>query len=78
MPAALFRHDAVRGKVGAQALHHQLLAGAVGLGHQVEIALQFEGDAAFEVVGQQRAGLAGDLHGGFQVRHAARTLPRCT
>ena len=71
MAAALFRHDAVRGKVRAQPLHHQLLGGAVGLRHQVEIALEFEGDAALEVVGQQRAGLARDLDGGLQIRPRA-------
>ena len=67
--AAFFGHDAVRGKVGAQALDDQLFAGAVGLGHQVEIALELEGDAALEIVGQQRAGFARDLHRGFQVAH---------
>ena len=70
MAAALFGDDAVRGEVGAQAFHDQLFAGAVGLGHQVEIALEFEGDAALEVVGQQRAGFARDLHGCLQIRHA--------
>ena len=68
--AALFGHDAVRGKVGAQALDDQLFAGAIGLGHQVEIALQLEGDAALEIVGQQGARLARDLHCCLQVRHA--------
>ena len=57
------------GKVGAQALHDQLLGGAVGLGHQVEFALQLEGDAPLEIVGQQRAGLARNLHGRLQVMH---------
>ena len=39
MPAALFRHDAVSGKVRAQAIHDQAFRGAIGLGHQVEIRL---------------------------------------
>ena len=70
VPAAFFGHDAVRGKVGAEAFDDQLFAGAVGLGHEVEIAFQLEGHAPFEIVGQQGARLARDLHGCFQVRHA--------
>ena len=66
--AALFGHDAVRGKVRAQAFDHQFFVGAIGLRHQVEFAFEFEGNAALEVIGQQRAGLAGNLHRCFQVR----------
>ena len=71
---------AVGGEVRAQALHHQLLGGAVGFRHQVEFALQFEGDAALEVVRQQGARLARDFDGGFQVGHrtGAQDLPACT
>ncbi len=68
--AALFGHDAVGGEVGAQAFHHEFFTGAVGFGHQVEIALEFERDAPFEIVGQQCARFARDLHRCFEVRHA--------
>ena len=54
------------GKVRAQALDDQLFRGAVGFGDEVVIAFQFETDAALEVIGEQRAGFARDLHGSFQ------------
>jgi hypothetical protein len=70
--AALFGHYAVRGEVGAQAFDDQFLTGAIGFGDEVEIALEFEGDPAFEIVGQQRAGFARDFDGSFQVPHRLR------
>jgi hypothetical protein len=65
--AAFLRHDGMRGEMRQQALHHQLFGGAVGFRHQVELALELEAHAALEVTRQQRAGLAGDLHGRFQI-----------
>ncbi len=67
VPAALFRHDAVRGEMRAQALHHQFLRGPIGFRHQVELALKLKGDAAFKIVRQKRAGLARNLHSRFQI-----------
>jgi len=65
--AALFRHDAVRGEMRAQPFHDQLIRGPVGFRHQVELALELKGDAAFKIVRQKRAGLARNLHGRFQM-----------
>ena len=59
------------GEMGAQALH-QLLARPVGLRHQVEITFEFEGDAALEVVRQQRARLARNIDSRLQIPHALR------
>jgi len=44
------------------------LGGAIGLRNQVVIAFQFEANLALQVVGQQSAGLAGDLHCRFEIR----------
>ena len=70
MAPAFLRHDAVSREVSAQPLHHQFLARPVGLGHEVEIALQLEGNAPLKVMGQQRAGFARNFHRCFQVGHA--------
>jgi hypothetical protein len=70
MTTALFGHDAVRGEVGAQPFDDQLFAGAIGLGHQVEIAFELEGDPALKIIGQQGTRLARDFHRCLQVRHA--------
>ena len=78
MAAAFFGHDAVGREVGAQALDDQAFAGAVGLGDEVEIALQFEGDAAFEVVGEQGARFARDLDCGFEVCTRRLASSGCT
>ena len=51
VPAALFGHDGVRGEMRVQPLDHQLLGGAVGLGHQIELAFQLEADVALEIAG---------------------------
>ena len=72
MTSDLLGHDAVAGKVGTQALYHQLFAGPVCLGNEVEIALQLERNAPLEVMRQQRAGFARDFYRCFQVCHALR------
>src|SRR5690242_13236710 len=69
VPSAFFGHDSVRGKMRPQPLDHEFLAGAIGFGDEVEIALQLEAHAALEEVGEQRSGLARDLHRGLEVRH---------
>ena len=50
LPAAFFGDDRMRWEMGLQALDDQLFAGAIGFGDQVEIALQLEADAPFEVI----------------------------
>ena len=70
MPAAFFGHDCVRRKMGAEPFYHEPFGRAVGLGHQVELTLQFESDAALEIGCQQRAGFARDIHCRFQIIHA--------
>ena len=65
--AAFFGDDAVGREVRAQPLDHELFAGAVGFGDEIEIAFQLEGDAALEEVRQQRAAFAGDFNGCFEV-----------
>ena len=71
VPAAFFGHDGVRGEVRPQPLHHQFFRGAVGFRHQVELSLEFDGYAPFEVIRQKRAGLARDFHGLFQIGHGS-------
>ena len=56
----------------AQAFDHQLLAGPVGLRHEVEIAFQLECHAPLEVMGKERAGFARDLYRRLKVCHALR------
>ena len=70
MAPALLCHDAVSREVRTQPLNHQFFAGPIGLGHKIEIALQFEGDALLKVMRQQRACFARDFHRSFKVCHA--------
>ena len=67
--AAFFGDNAVRRKMGPQTLYHELLTRAVGFGDEIEIALQFERNPAFEVVRQQRAALARDFHRRLEIGH---------
>ena len=66
LPAAFFGHDGVRGKVAAEPVHDQPLAGAVGLRHQIIGALEIEMPLAARVVlhgtRNQRARFAPDFH----------------
>ena len=50
----------------------QLFGGAVGFGDQIEFAFHLEGDAALEVIAEQRAGFVRDLRGGFQITMPCR------
>ena len=72
MASAFLCHDPVSGEMSTQALHHQFLAGPVGLRHEVEIAFQLECHAPLEVMGKERAGFARDLYRRLKVCHALR------
>ena len=48
-----------------QALHDQLFGGPVGFRHQIVFAFHFEGDAALEVIAEQRSGFVRDRGGGL-------------
>ncbi len=54
--AALLGHDGVRGEVRPQPLDHEPVAGKIGFGYQVELALQAEADPPFEVAHRQGGG----------------------
>ena len=69
MTATLFRHNGVRRKMRPQALHDQLLGGAVRFRHQVEFAFKLERDVALVVVRHQRAGLTRYIDGFLQELH---------
>ena len=51
-----------------QALHDKPLGGAVGIGDQVELALQFVTNATLEIGRQECAGLACNIDSCFEVR----------
>src|SRR5207248_9192449 len=72
--AAFLGHDRVGWKMAAQALDDQALTGAVGLGHQIEGALQLESDAALAEPGNESACFAGDPGRRFQKRWQAQPI----
>src|SRR4051812_25983235 len=58
--------------MGTEPLDDQPLGSPIGLGYQVELALEFERHAPLEVVRQQRAGFARNVDGRLEIRHPGR------
>lgn len=70
MTTAFLGDDGVMGVVGAKAFDDELFGSPVSFGDEVEFAFEFEGDAAFEEIGEQGTSLAGDFGSSFQIgRH---------
>jgi hypothetical protein len=59
--SALLGHDGVGGEARSQPFDDQPVTGKIGLGYQVELALQAEADPPFEVAHRQAGGLPCNL-----------------
>ena len=68
---AFLADDAVLRPARLQTFDNQFFGGAIGLGHQVDVALVLDGDAPREVAHQKRAGFARDR---FDFRQVARSF----
>src|SRR5712671_6269392 len=66
LPASLFRHDSVFGKIGPQPAHNRLFGTAIGLRNQIHFPLVADLCGAIELCKQDAAGFYGRLHSCFQ------------
>jgi len=73
--AAFLGDDGVAGEMRTEPLNDQLLRGAVGFGHQIVFAFQFESDPPLEQCSEQGSGFPSDFSADFEIGRNVPSLP---